>query len=98
MAKRNPALKITNIKFEPDWHINNTLVNVIVTFNGVLTLKDFRILDVDDGKIAVGYPRGDWEPEIVNINNKRVKNSIEKKILDSYQDYIKKIQENHNRR
>ncbi len=97
MAKRNPALKITNIKFEPDWHINNTLANVIVTFNGFLTLKDFRILDVDDGKIAVGYPRGDWEPEIVNINNKRVKNSIEKKILDSYQDYIKRIQENHNR-
>lgn len=97
MAKRNPALKITNIKFEPDWHINYTLVNVIVTFNGVLTLKDFRILDGDDGKIAVGYPRGDWEPEIVNIKNKRVKNSIEKKILDSYQDYIKKIQENNNK-
>jgi len=97
MAKRNPALKITNIRFEPDWHINNTLVNVIVTFNGVLTLKDFRILDVDDGKIAVGYPRGKWEPEIVNINNKRVKSSIEKKILDSYQDYIKKIQENNNK-
>lgn len=54
MAKRNPALKITNIKFEPDWHINNTLTYVIVTFNGFLTLKDFRILDVDDGKIAVG--------------------------------------------
>ena len=97
MAKRNPALKITNIKFEPDWHINNTLANVIVTFNGFLTLKDFRILDVDDGKIAVGYPRGDWEPEIVKINNKRVKNSIEKKILDSYKDNIKTIQENHNR-
>lgn len=48
-------------------------------------------------RLPWGYPRGDWEPEIVNINNKRVKNSIEKKILDSYQDYIKRIQENHNR-